>query len=65
MSANFKKIQELVTVTAEDVEKFFVKGNKAAGTRIRKSMQELKALAQDVRAEVQEFKKESDAADKK
>jgi hypothetical protein len=65
MSTNFQKIQELVKATEEDVEKFFVKGNKAAGTRIRKSMQELKSLAQTMRLEVQEFKKESDAADKK
>lgn len=65
MSANFQKIQDLVKATGEDVEKFFVKGNKAAGTRIRKSMQELKSLAQNLRLEVQEFKKEADEADKK
>jgi hypothetical protein len=65
MSTNFQKIQELVKATEEDVEKFFVKGNKAAGTRIRKSMQELKALAQAMRLEVQDSKKEADATEKK
>ena len=65
MSTNFKKIQELVKATEDDVEKFFVKGNKAAGTRIRKAMQELKGLAQALRLEVQDFKKESDAVEKK
>jgi len=40
----------------EDVQKFYDKGNNAAGTRIRKAMQEVKALAQDIRKEVQERK---------
>ena len=62
--STFQKIQELVKATEEDVDKFFVKGNKAAGTRIRKAMQELKGLAQAMRLEVQNSKKESDAADK-
>lgn len=41
----------------EDFEKFFIKGNKAAGTRVRKVMQELKNLAQEVRTDVQDYKK--------
>lgn len=40
----------------EDVDKFFVKGNKTAGTRIRKVMQELKKMAQEVRVDVQGYK---------
>jgi flagellar biosynthesis/type III secretory pathway protein FliH len=40
----------------EDFEKFFVKGNKTAGTRMRKVMQELKKMAQEVRDDVQEYK---------
>jgi hypothetical protein len=63
--STFQKIQELVKATEDDVDKFFVKGNKAAGTRIRKAMQELKGLAQELRLEVQNSKKETDAADKK
>ena len=39
----------------EDVEKF-EDGNKSAGTRIRKNMQNVKNLAQQVRVEVQEMK---------
>jgi hypothetical protein len=65
MSKTFEQIQELVKATQDDVDKFFVKGNKAAGTRIRKAMQDLKGLAQEVRLEVQNSKKESDATDKK
>ncbi len=63
--STFSKIQELVKATEEDVDKFFVKGNKAAGTRIRKAMQDLKGLAQEMRLEVQNSKKESESVDKK
>lgn len=39
-----------------DFAAFYEKGNKAAGTRVRKGMQELKSLAQDIRLDVQEKK---------
>ena len=38
-----------------DIEKF-EDGNKSAGTRIRKNMQTVKSLAQQIRVEVQEVK---------
>lgn len=53
-------ITQLVTVLTDvqtDVEKFDTKGNKAAGTRIRKAMQTVKGLAQDVRVAVSEANK--------
>tara|TARA_R100001369_G_scaffold34364_1_gene59384 strand:- start:252 stop:401 length:150 start_codon:yes stop_codon:yes gene_type:complete len=34
----------------------FVDGNNSAGTRVRKAMQAVKSLAQDVRIEVQDQK---------
>ena len=40
----------------EDFEKFFIRSNRTAGTRIRKVMQELKKLAQEVRDDVQDYK---------
>lgn len=40
----------------EDFEKFFVKSNKTAGTRIRKVMQEVKKFSQEVRNDVQNYK---------
>lgn len=40
----------------EDFEKFFVRSNKTAGTRIRKIMQEVKKLSQEIRNDVQEYK---------
>tara|TARA_R100001082_G_C4356798_1_gene157265 strand:+ start:368 stop:565 length:198 start_codon:yes stop_codon:yes gene_type:complete len=38
-----------------DTEKF-VEGNNSAGTRVRKSMQIVKGLAQDIRVEIQKQK---------
>jgi hypothetical protein len=44
----------LVDAIREDAAKFEEKGNKAAGTRVRKAMQEIKAVAQEVRTYVSE-----------
>ncbi|HSI77918.1 histone H1 [Lunatibacter salilacus] len=52
----FSEINDLVTSLEGDFEKFYEKGNQAAGTRIRKGMQDLKNLAQDIRKEVQDIK---------
>jgi len=54
----FEKIELLVADTRGDAVKFFQKGNKSAGTRIRKNMQELKKLAQELRILVQNTKNE-------
>mgnify|MGYP000158868043 FL=1 len=56
---SFEKIKELVASAEADVNKFDEKGNKAAGTRVRKAMQEIKALAQAVRQEVSEKNNEA------
>ena len=48
-------MHQILISTAVDYDKF-KGGNKSAGTRIRKAMQEVKSLAQDVRLEVQEIK---------
>jgi len=40
----------------EDFDKFFVRSNKTAGTRIRRTMQELKKISQEIRNDVQEYK---------
>jgi DNA anti-recombination protein RmuC len=52
---NIQKIQEVLNNAHADVQKFN-NGNKAAGTRIRKAMQEIKGLAQKVRTQVQSIK---------
>ena len=51
-----EQIREVVAATGEDHEKFYEKGNAAAGTRVRKNMQELKSLAQELRLDVQATK---------
>ncbi len=52
----FEELQNLVASLESDFEKFYEKGNNAAGTRVRKGMQEMKNLAQDIRKEVQDKK---------
>jgi hypothetical protein len=44
---NYTKLKELVASIEADAEKFFNNGNSAAGTRVRKGLQEIKTLAQD------------------
>jgi hypothetical protein len=52
----FDELRDLVMSLEGDFQKFYDKGNQAAGTRVRKGMQELKNLAQDIRIEVQDIK---------
>jgi len=51
----FDDLQDTVNDCQTDVIKF-VDGNNSAGTRVRKAMQIIKALAQEVRVEVQDQK---------
>ncbi len=51
----FDKLQNIINDCQTDVSKF-VDGNNSAGTRVRKAMQTVKSLAQDVRVEVQDQK---------
>lgn len=50
------QLEQVLADTREDAVKFDEKGNKAAGTRVRKAMQTVKGLAQDVRVAVSEAK---------
>jgi len=52
----FEQIRDLVASLESDFEKFYDKSNNAAGTRVRKGMQEIKNLAQEIRIEVQDKK---------
>lgn len=54
--ARFAELQKLVAGMQADFQKFYKDGNKAAGTRVRNAMQELKTFAQSVRTEVQSIK---------
>jgi hypothetical protein len=52
----FTKVKELISSVEKDADLFYNKSNQAAGTRLRKGMQDLKGLAQEIRAEVTEKK---------
>jgi Histone H1-like protein Hc1 len=55
MSDNFDKLNTIIESTREDVEKAEA-GNKAATSRVRKAMQDIKAVAQDIRKEMLELR---------
>jgi len=52
----FEELKNTVMNLEADFQKFYEKGNLAAGTRVRKGMQDLKNLAKDVRKEVEDKK---------
>lgn len=56
--SRFSEVRDLILEMEEDFVKFYEKGNQAAGTRVRKGMQDLKNIAQDIRKEVQDKKNE-------
>ena len=51
MTERYEHLRRLVEEAADDIAKT-EGGNKAAGTRVRKTMQEVKQAAQDVRVAV-------------
>ena len=55
LNNTFDELQNAINDCQTDITKF-VEGNNSAGTRVRKAMQVVKQLAQDVRIEVQEQK---------
>jgi len=55
LNSTFDELQDAINDCQTDVTKF-VEGNNSAGTRVRKAMQAVKSLAQDIRKEVQEQK---------
>lgn len=58
----YVELQQLIAGMQNDFDKFYRDGNKAAGTRVRNAMQELKTLAQTIRTEVQSIKNEGKPA---
>ena len=51
----YDELQDKINDCQSDVTKF-IEGNNSAGTRVRKAMQAVKSLAQEVRLEVQDQK---------
>jgi hypothetical protein len=56
----YEMLKQLVEACADDVAKA-EGGNKAAGTRVRKSMQDIKNAAQNVRKKILEVRSSEDA----
>jgi len=53
------KYQDLLNAVKEletDFQKFYERGQAAAGTRVRKGLSDLRKLCQDIRKDVQEVK---------
>jgi hypothetical protein len=53
------RYQDLVQAVKDletDFQKFYERGQAAAGTRVRKGLSDLRKLAQDVRKDIQEVK---------
>ena len=53
----YEKIKQLLASIEEDVIKFSEKGNAAAGTRVRKGLQDVKRACQEMRDAIQDVKK--------
>lgn len=54
--SRFSEIKVLVDSLEGDLDKFYNKANKTAGTRARKSLQDLKKVAQEIRLDIQNRK---------
>ncbi|NWF49069.1 MAG: histone H1 [Ignavibacteriaceae bacterium] len=52
----FEDLVNFVKSLESDFQKFYEKGQAAAGTRLRKGLSELRKLAQEVRKDVQAVK---------
>ena len=55
LNGTFDELQDAINDCQSDVTKF-IEGNNSAGTRVRKAMQVVKQLAQNIRVEVQDQK---------
>ena len=55
LNNTFDELQDAINDCQADVTKF-IEGNNSAGTRVRKAMQVVKQLAQNIRIEVQDQK---------
>lgn len=52
----FEQLQAILDGMKVDLDKFYSKGQNAAGTRLRKELNSLRKLAADVRKDIQEIR---------
>ena len=55
----FKELKQLVLSLEGDVTKFYEKGNRSAGVRVRKGLQDIKSLSQALRVDISNTNKET------
>jgi hypothetical protein len=55
----YEQLRKLVDSLEVDVNKFYNKGNKTAGVRVRKGCQEIKRISQDLRIDISNTNKKS------
>lgn len=58
----FEELKTLIASLEDDAAKFYEKGNKAAGVRLRKGLQDIKTLSQTLRQDVSERNKTAKTA---
>jgi len=58
--SRIEQVRNLISELEPDMDKFYEKGNKAAGTRARKTLQEIKKVSQEIRLEIQDMKNRGD-----
>jgi len=61
MSQSYQDLLNFLKEMEPDIQKFYEKGQAAAGTRLRKSLSDLKKKSQDMRNEIQNIKTERKA----
>lgn len=49
---NYEELESLMGQLKIDLEKFYLKGNQAASVRARKTLQEIKEQAQNIRMDI-------------
>jgi hypothetical protein len=57
MEEKLAQIKAILALAEEDMTKLLDKGNKTAGTRLRKNLQQVRELSQDIRKEVLDMRK--------
>ena len=50
------ELKNMLEAMSKDIEKFYSKGQNSAGTRLRKSLNELRKKAQEVRNDIQQIR---------
>ena len=56
MHQKYQELIDFIQSLEPDIEKFYTKGQSAAGTRLRKWLSELKKKAQELRNDIQAVK---------